>query len=367
MIRRRRIPSSSSEEEEWVEKNSSPNIFNPFVNEDAAEQNLLNTELTQVSESHSSIFLISAHGLLTRKKAQVPNNSLYIYDSHCGVSSEGSHIERAFFKQRLPPDSEYLSFWRFDKNATKIGGDNILKAFPEEEYYDSMMGYLLDFRHKNSKQTYEDEDIDECDTISIQKSGIYLYDDIKDAGTVHDVKKRAHLKYVYYNSDGELIELKRDKSSGFKNARESLLKTDPSVAPFYIITREDVERVYQDSIYPTVEDLLMYFDEESDFMYYRDFVPIVENWDSTIGDCFKRYCTGSNDGCIIIAPSCRSNQTISETRFSKMRRSSDEMVSKRYLIDNEEGRDLFSRKRSRTGGSKRKNPRTKKRRYKCKI
>ena len=355
MIRRRRIP-SSSEEEEWDEKVSSPDIFNPFANEDAAELNLLNTELPQVSESPLPIFLISAHGLLTRKKAQVPDNSLYIYDSHCGVSSEGNHIERAFFKQRLPPDSEYLSFWRFDKNANKIGGDNIiLKAFPEEEYYDSMMGYLLDFRHKNSKQTYEDDEIDECDTISIQKSGIYLYDN----GATYDVKKRANLKYVYYNSDGELVELKRDKSSGFKNARESLSKNE---RPFYIITREDVERVYQGSIYPTVEDLLMYFDEESDFMYYRDFVPIVDEWDSTIGDCFKRYQPNTN-GCIIIAPSCRSNQNISEERFSKMRRSSDETVSKRYsVVEN-----LFSRKRSRTSGGERKNTGTRKRRHKYKY
>ncbi len=352
----RRIP-SSSEEEEWDKKVSSPNIFNPFVNEDAAEQNLLNTELTQVSESPSPIFLISAHGLLTREKAQVPDNSVYIYDSHCGVSSEGNHIERAFFKHRLPPDSGYLSFWRFDKNSTKIGGEPILKVFPEEEYYDSMMGYLLDFRHKNSKQTYEDEDIDKCDTICIQKSGIYLYED---GAKNHDIKKLTYLKYVYQGEDGELVELKRDKSSGFKNARKSLLKTDPSAAPFYIITREDVENVYQDSIYPTVEDLLMYFDDESDFMYYRDFVPIVENWDSTIGDCFKRYCTGSN-GCIIVAPSCRSNENIDAHTFTSMRRSSDEKVSERYsVVDG----NLFSRKRSRAIRGGRKNAGTRKRKYK---
>ena len=355
---RRRIPSSSSEEE-WSERESSPNIFNPFANQDAAEQNLLNADLSPSSETSSPIFLISAHGLLRREKERVPDGSLYIYDAHCGASSEGNNIERAFFKQRLPPNSDYLSYWHFDKNSTKIGGDDILKVFPQEEYYDSMLGYLLDYRHIDSKQTYDDEEIDDCDNISIQKSGIYLYEDIAERankGVIYNAKTRTYLKYVYYNSDGELTELKRGKSSGYKNARKALLQNEPDASPFYIITREDVVNVYQDSIYPTVEDLLLYFDEDSDFMYFRDFVPIVENWDSTVSDCFKRYNTESV-GCIIISPSCRSNQNISEKTFMKMRNSSDEVVSKRYKEPSVGAwTNLFLEKggtrRKRKGGSK---------------
>lgn len=64
------------------------------------------------------------------------------------------------------------------------------------------------------------------------------------------------LTFVYINETGERIELKYDEEEeSYDKSRKNLYKTDPEAVPFYIISKPNIQYIFENSIYPTVEEV----------------------------------------------------------------------------------------------------------------
>ena len=306
--------------------------FYPFGKQRGKKKRSKSSSPLLKEEEPLDILLISGHGELVDETFEVPSNSVYVYDVHCGISSVGTKVEKMFFKKRIPDNSAYLSSWIL--NTTTTGDTSVLVKRPSEEYYDSLISLILDFRFINGKQEYEL--IDECDKIAVQKSGIYSYNTIKHLNKEYDVTERVILDYAYINDRGKMKMLDYDYDArSYKGARKRLLKKHPDTEPFYIITKKDVHDIYENSIYPTVEDLEMLFDEGEDFMRYTDFRESISMYDKNVSECFDSY-----KNCIIMIPSCRENYDITEARMREMQSDSNENVEDRFALDS--GVNYFS-------------------------
>jgi hypothetical protein len=308
--------------------------FNPFGKQRGKKKRSESSSPLLKEESPLDVLLISGHGGLVDDIYDVPSNSVYIYDAHCGSSSVGTKVEKMFFKKRIPDDSTYLSSWILNTTNNKLGGTDVLVKRPSEKYYDSSLSLILDFRRIDGNQ--EHELIDECDKIDVQKSGIYSYNAIKHLENEYDATERVLLDYVYINDKGKMKRLDYDyDAKSYKSARKKLLRRHPNAEPFYIITKEDVRDIYENSIFPTVEDLEMLFDEGEDFMRYTDFRESISMCDIKVSECFDSY-----KNSIIIIPSCRENDEITKTRIREMQNDSLENVEDRFVLDS--GVNYFS-------------------------
>jgi len=105
-------------------------------------------------------------------------------------------------------------------------------------------------------------------------------------------------------------------------------KRHSSAEPFYIITKKDVRDIYENSIYPTVEDVEMLFDEDQDYMRYTDFHASISTYDILVNECFDGY-----QNSIILIPSCRGNDEIDETRMHEIQDDSNENAESRFDMD----------------------------------
>jgi hypothetical protein len=306
-------------------------------------------------EEPLDILLVAGHGTMIDETHDVPSNSVYIYDVHCGFSAVGKKVEREFFKKRIPDNSAYLSSWILNTTNNKLGSANIMVKRPNEEYYDSTIDFILDFRYINKKQEYEL--IDECDTITIQKSGIYSYNGIKSRENDHNPNENTVLSLAYMNEKGKMKMLAYDYDlRTYKGSVKKLLKKHPDTKPFYIITKEDIIDIYEDSIYPTVEDLELLFDDDSDHMRYTDFRESISMYEKKVSECFESY-----KNKIIAVPSCRANDEISKRRM--MRIQSDSLGdAEGRLILNKDTKYFSSSSKSSSNNSRRSSSLTKQKR-----
>jgi len=276
-------------------------------------------------EEPLDILLVAGHGTMIDETHA--SNSVYIYDVHCGFSAVGKKVEREFFKKRIPDNSAYLSSWILNTTNNKLGSANIMVKRPNEEYYDSIIDFILDYRYINKKQEYEL--IDECDTITIQKSGIYSYNGIKSQEGEHNPNENTVLSLAYMNEKGKMKMLAYDyELRTYKGAIKKLLKKHPDAEPFYIITKEDIIDIYEDSIYPTVEDLELMFDDDSDHMRYTDFRESISMYEKKVSECFESY-----KNKIIAVPSCRANDEISKQRIMQIQSDSLGDAEERLILD----------------------------------
>ena len=304
------------------------------------------------SKSHSKeeepldILLISGHGELEDKKEKVPSNTVYLYDVHCGLASTSVKMERTFFKKNIPADASYLSSWIMNTTNDKLGTTPVLVRRPNEEYYDSEISFILDYRFINNVQEYEE--IDECDRIVVQKSGIYSYNDIKSMDQVYDIKERTVLNAAYIDKKGIMQILPYDyELKTHKGAFKKLAKKHPNVEPFYIITKDDIREIYEHSIYPTVEDLELLFDDDVDYMRFTDFRESISMYDKKVSECLESY-----KNRIIAVPSCRENDTIDKRRILQIKSDSLEEAASRFIL-NEDTKYFSSSPRSSTKSSRR--------------
>lgn len=287
-----------------------------------------------MEESPLDILLVSGHGTLLDSKHEVPSNSVYIYDAHCGKSSIGIKLDNEFFKKRISENARYLSSWILNTTGNKLGSAHVLVKRPGEEYYDSSLSLILDFRNIDGKQEFDL--IDECDKIIVQKSGVYSYNELKASGKEHKVNERVVLDYAYINEKGKMKKLTYDEElKTYKGARKKLLRRQPDADPFYIITKKDVFDIYENSIYPTYEDIELLFDEGDDYMRYSDFCESIDMYEKTVSDFFDSY-----KNAIIVVPSCRGNEEIDVVRLQDMQHDSLENVENRLLMGNRS--DYFS-------------------------
>jgi hypothetical protein len=307
------------------------------------------------SKSHSKeeepldILLISGHGELEDKKEEVPSNTVYLYDVHCGFPSTSVKMEQSFFKKKIPADASYLSSWIMNTTNDKLGTTPVLVRRPNEEYYDSEISFILDYRYINNVQEYEE--IDECDRIVVQKSGIYSYNDIKSMDQVYDIKERTVLNAAYIDKRGKLQVLTYDyELKSHKGAFKKLAKKHPNAEPFYIITKDDIREIYEHSIYPTVEDLELLFDDDVDYMRYTDFRESISMYDKKVSECLESY-----KNRIIAVPSCRNNDDIDNPRMMQIKSDSLEEAANRLILNEDtkyfSSSPRSSRKSSRSKGS----------------
>ena len=236
--------------------------FNPFGNDSIKKKSLKQIKNKNSSsrkrsklkeEAPLDILLISGHGKLEDETFNVPSNSVYLYDAYAGFSSSGSAIEKMFFKKKIPVDATYLSSWVLNTTADKLGSvENILVKRPGEKYQNSTLTLILDFRTINDTQEYLK--IDECDSIMIQKSGIYSYNKIRNLNKKHDINTGVVLNLIYIDEEYKITELNYDRDDkSYSKSRKLLYKKEPNAKPFYIISKENVQYIFENSVYPTVE------------------------------------------------------------------------------------------------------------------
>ena len=297
-------------------------------------------------EEPLDVLLISGHGELLDEKEKVPSNTVYLYDVHCGFPSTSVKMEQSFFKQHISPDSMYLSSWIMNTTNDKLGLAPVLVRRPHEEYYDSGISFILDYRYLDKKQVYEL--IDECDRIVVQKSGIYSYNDIKSMDDEYNIKQTTVLNAAYVDKKGKLQMLPYDyELKSHKPAFKKLAKKHPSAEPFYIITKDNVREIYEHSIYPTVEDLELLFDDDEDYMRYSDFRESISMYDKKVSECLESYKTR-----IIAVPSCRENDEIDAVRMGNIKGDSEEEAQSRFIL-NEDTKYFSSSPRTSSKSSRR--------------
>jgi len=290
--------------------------FNPFARSSRRRSrrrsSRSSSEKEEKEEKSIDILLISGHGVLIDEEQIVPPNSVYLHDVHCGFLSSGVKIEQTFFEKRIPDSSSYLSSWIMNTTNSKLGKEPVLVKRPNENYYDSSISFILDYRIIG--KVPEHELIDECDRIAVQKSGTYSYNMIKSLEEEHDAKARTILSCAYTDRKGKMKLLPYDyELNTYRGALKKLAKKHPDAEPFFIITKDNVREIYESSIYPTVEDLELLFDEDDDYMRYTDFRESISMYDKTVSECLESY-----NNRIILIPSCRGNEEIDERRMTQM-------------------------------------------------
>lgn len=278
-------------------------------------------------ETPVDIIMVSGHGSLIDEKKKMPSDSVYLYDVHCGVLSFSKDMEDEFFKKRIPEDSTYLSSWIMNTTNDKLGSAPVLVKRPNEYYYDSEISFILDYRYIGDKQNYEL--IDECDKITVQKSGIYSYNQIKTMEEEFNIRNKTVLNCAYIDKKGKMKILPYDyELRTNKKALQKLAKKHPEAKPFYIITKNDLREIYEGSIYPTVEDLELFFDDDVDYMRYTDFHESLSIYDKTVSECIESY-----KNKIVAVPSCRSSEEIAEPRMHQIQSDSFGEAESRLILN----------------------------------
>ena len=311
-------------------------VFNPFGNDSIKKKSSKQSKnknsssrkhLKLKEETPLDILLISGHGVLMDETFNVPSNSVYLYDSHAGFSSNGSAIERMFFKKKIPVNATYLSSWVLNTTADKLGNvENILVKRPGEKYNNSDLSLLLDFRSIDDTQEFLN--IDECDIIYIQKSGIYSYDTIKTLDTDYKVSMMVVLKLIYIDEEYKITELNYDRDDkSYSKSRKLLYEKEPNAKPFYIISKEQIQHIFENSIYPTVEEVELLFGNESEVSYKKFYKKFKKKFNITVDKCFEKF-----HACILLIPSCRENNEIDETRLGEIQDDSYNNWQSRYEL-----------------------------------
>ena len=126
-----------------------------------------------------------------------------------------------------------------------------------------------------------------------------------------------------------------------------MAKKHPNAEPFYIITKDNIREIYEHSIYPTVEDLELLFDEGEDYMRYVDFRESITMYNKKVSECLDSF-----KNKIFVIPSCRSNDDIDENRMMKMKGDSLEEAANRLVL-NKDTKYFSSSPRSSRRSSKR--------------